>query len=574
MPVVFARPAAPDNSTATRHSVPWVLTMLLVVIGARACYVFTHHVNGDEPQHLHVVWAWTQGLLPYRDVFDNHSPLFHLIMAPLFAAIGERADILTLMRFAMIPLFLGMLAVTYWIGRILFSRAVGFWAAILTGLFPLFFLTTVEFRPDNLWAVLWLLALAIAISGTVSPARSWLVGLVLGAAISVSMKTVALLAGLAGAAVTVAYLEYRRGRVPVEHLSRHLWWGILGLLSIPAALVLLFAWRGALSAMYYGVVQHNLVPGLGRWNQGFREDLLLISPLPLLALLARRGGRSPGAPLEARRALMLLTAVLSSAIMYVLWPILTPQDLLPIAPLAMVFIAALLLKLRPIRPRPTGLKLGWPAMALLLPAILATAESISLLRREPPVENRTAEFEQMLQEVLALTNREDFVMDLKGGSIFRKRPFYFALETITRARISQGLIADTISRDLVATRTCVASDDNSWFPPQGRRFLQQTYIPVGHLRVVGEMLEPARGADAIAFDIAIPARYDIVQASGPVRGGLLDGKPYLGPSSLGAGRHVFRLPAATSAVPLAVVWARAVERGLSPFSAAAERARW
>src|ERR1700676_214435 len=49
--------------------------------------------NSDEPQHLHVVWAWANGMLPYKDVFDNHSPLFQAISAPLFALLGKRADI-------------------------------------------------------------------------------------------------------------------------------------------------------------------------------------------------------------------------------------------------------------------------------------------------------------------------------------------------------------------------------------------------------------------------------------------------------------------------------------------------
>ena len=30
--------------------------------------------DSDELQHLHVLWAWGSGLLPYRHVFDNHSP--------------------------------------------------------------------------------------------------------------------------------------------------------------------------------------------------------------------------------------------------------------------------------------------------------------------------------------------------------------------------------------------------------------------------------------------------------------------------------------------------------------------
>ena len=51
----------------------------------RVVYVFHHGFDSDESQHLHVAWAWTQGLLPYRDVFDNHAPLFHLLHAPLVA---------------------------------------------------------------------------------------------------------------------------------------------------------------------------------------------------------------------------------------------------------------------------------------------------------------------------------------------------------------------------------------------------------------------------------------------------------------------------------------------------------
>jgi hypothetical protein len=67
--------------------------------------LFAWHLpfDTDEAQHLHVVWAWTQGLLPYRDVFDNHAPLFQLLSAPLFAAIGENADVIRLMRLAVVP---------------------------------------------------------------------------------------------------------------------------------------------------------------------------------------------------------------------------------------------------------------------------------------------------------------------------------------------------------------------------------------------------------------------------------------------------------------------------------------
>src|SRR6185503_7401017 len=80
-----------------------VLGAAALLLALRIYCALTLAMNSDEPQHLHVVWAWTQGLLPYRDVFDNHSPLFQLLCAPLLAWLGERADIVALMRLAMIP---------------------------------------------------------------------------------------------------------------------------------------------------------------------------------------------------------------------------------------------------------------------------------------------------------------------------------------------------------------------------------------------------------------------------------------------------------------------------------------
>ena len=85
--------------------------------------------DSDEPQHLHVVWAWAYGLLPYRDVFDNHSPLFHWLCSPIFAWLGERPDIITPMRWVMVPLFLISLWCVYILGKTVFTGQDGvYWA--------------------------------------------------------------------------------------------------------------------------------------------------------------------------------------------------------------------------------------------------------------------------------------------------------------------------------------------------------------------------------------------------------------------------------------------------------------
>src|SRR5215469_1340411 len=101
-----------------------IFSILLVL---RWFYTSTRGWDSDEPQYLHVVWGWLNGLLPYRDLFDNHMPLFQLLSVPLFALLGERPEIVTAMRWAMVPLMaLGLVAI-YLIGSRVFSRRIGFW---------------------------------------------------------------------------------------------------------------------------------------------------------------------------------------------------------------------------------------------------------------------------------------------------------------------------------------------------------------------------------------------------------------------------------------------------------------
>ena len=66
----------------------------------------------------------------------------------------------------------------------------------------------------------------------------------------------------------------------------------------------------------------------------------------------------------------------------------------------------------------------------------------------------------LLADVLRLTDPSDTIMDLKGETVFRDRPFYYVLEIVTLARMQLGVIPDTIPEALVAHRTCVAAADD------------------------------------------------------------------------------------------------------------------
>src|SRR5439155_7125573 len=162
----------------------------------RLFYVFRHDFDSDEWQHLHVVWAWTRGLLQYRDVFDNHMPLFHMLSAPLLARIGETPAILYDMRLAMLPFVLVAVWGTYGIGSRILGRRAGLRAAALLALIPNFFLRSIEYRPDILQTMFWILALLVLLGGAIGRRRSLATGLLLGLAAGASLKSILLIAAL------------------------------------------------------------------------------------------------------------------------------------------------------------------------------------------------------------------------------------------------------------------------------------------------------------------------------------------------------------------------------------------
>ena len=184
-----------NDSESILHVERWTTSLLLFCAFLLRClYIFRFRYDSDEPQHLHTTWGWTQGLLQYRDFFDNHTPLFHMLFSPLVAALGERADILTYMRFAMVPLWFVALWAVWRIGSRIFSPRAGLWATVFLALLPWWFFCALEYRTDNLWAPLWLCALAVFVTEKLTLKRAFAGGFLLGICCCTSMKTSLLLA--------------------------------------------------------------------------------------------------------------------------------------------------------------------------------------------------------------------------------------------------------------------------------------------------------------------------------------------------------------------------------------------
>ncbi len=490
------------------------------LLALRALAFLRYRFDSDEPQHLHVAWGWTAGLIQYRDVFDNHTPLFHIATAPLLAALGERPNILLWMRGAMVPLFAVVLMCTWLLGRRLYSERVGIWAAVLLAFFPPYFLKSIEYRTDNLWTAVWLVILVVVAGRQFTTARALVTGLLLGIALAVSMKTIVLAVALFGATAVRRALHRDRAAVAGPLVAT-----VIGFAVVPTAIAVWFSSHGAWKNLVYCVFAFNGAVAETRSGVWIGRALFPVFII-VIVLVARRFREAAPARLFCALVIAFFVATLAA-----FWILISPRDLLPVMPLAAIFVAAAIDRL-PLR--------------IPVYAAIVIASGIALFYYADRFQNRTAEHITMMHQVLGLTRPGEPLMDIKGETIYRRRPFYYVFEAITRAQMRKGLIRDTVPEAIVESRCYVTQADGPMFPPRANTFVHEYFLDMGRLRAAGQFVR-----EDDTFTIVVPGPYVPVNARGPVAPA----------RELGAGTH--RFP--RNGEPVAMVWAPAIARGYSPF---------
>jgi hypothetical protein len=544
-----------------------VLFTVMMVI--RIVNILHYRFDSDEPQHLHVIWGWARGFVQYRDVFDNHMPLFHLMLAPIFGLLGDRPTILYEMRFILLPTYVAAAWCTYQIGSSLFSRRAGIWAVILVGFYTRYHFISLEFRTDNLWAPFWLLCLTILVAQPLTVRRALVAGVFLGLCFGVSMKSLVLLLSIALAALVTLLLVGRRTLAESwTHLLQCIAAFLASTAAIPTIIVMFFAARGVWRDFRYCVFDFNLLArGASENPPGSRIHLTLtiIVAVTIIVYAARRMIRATdGAALAFRRSFILLVCTFYLLGFKTLWPVRSHDDDPPFYPLAAVLCSGAVLtastNLFGLSRKGGGI-LRW----IPVPAFIAVAEIVVLITNQPIWKDRTRQETDLLRNVLTLLQPGDYILDAKGETIFRQRCVRAVYEMITESAIRRGVILDDAAQRCIETRTCVvATTLIQTFPRDTVRFVEGNYLTVtNNLRVAGKELKPSLTNPArCEFEVTIPASYDIISPAEDVSG-MLDGTPYHGARFLAAGSH--RFDSASLSRGLVLLWAQAVDRHFTPF---------
>jgi hypothetical protein len=544
------------------HEFTSAASLLIALILLRVITITHYRFGTDEPQHLHVIWGWARGFVQYRDLADNHMPLFHILCAPIYRLIGDCGTILYWMRIVLQPLYVVAFWCTYRIGSLLFSRRVGVWAAILVGLSIDYIFCSVEFRTDNLWAPLWLLCMSVLLNGALTMRRALIAGFLMGLCFGVSMKTLLLVMSIVvGGSATLILIGRERLGIGWGQILGPLAAFFASALIVPAMIVGALALYGIWPQFRYWVFDHNVVPGLR--NHPTWWVIIFAVGFPLVTLGAHRiVAATPEAVVAARRSFVLVTAGFFITALVSFWPFLSRQDYLPFYPLAFVICTGAALTISDRWARNRNIAKIWRVVPM--PALVGVCELLVALLVNPFWENKAKLESDLLRATLKLTEPGDFVFDRRGETVFRQRCFYPIIETFTKERIRRGWMADNVIQRCIDTHTCVAIlPDN--MPPATFRFIEQNYLPIGNrLRVAGVLLQSSTDGKHFEFQIVIPTSYKIIARDVGTVTGMLDGERYEGKERfLSRGIHAF--VQTSTGHDLVVFWAQAVDRHFRPI---------
>ena len=400
--------------------------------------------------------------------------------------------------------------------------------------------------------------------------RALVAGLLIGFCLAVSMKaTVSLLSLLISAPLAVAL----GGRQKPLEWWLQLFWCAAALLFlaalIPGSIMIFFALKGLWSDFRYHVFDYNFL-GAVLWKQELSYKNSPASAAIILAILllvviysARRIARRTDDPQLAIRRAFIFLICFSYPITERIW-LSASRTYGAIDPLVFILFIPAMLALS-----------DWLALhsrhlfRILrftpLPGFIALAELSILPMAWPRDRDHSSMEADLVRQVLRLTDRNDYVLDCKGETVFRRRCSHPVLEWITRKRIERGLMMDDAPWRCVERRTCVAATISMHrFSDNTRQFLERNYLPVTKtLRVAGEALSPSK-ADSHRFDfeVVIPATYEIISPDRNVSG-TLDGMAYFGKRFLAPGPHTFQ--SVSTSRKLVLLWAQAADRHFTPF---------
>ena len=173
----------------------WLLILLVIfnaVVGVAALrYFLLPYIDHDEVEESHVIWALSQGVIPYRDIHNIHMPLLWMLAWPVMVWLPRTFEAVLALRSACALALIG----SYLAGLLMLREILGTIDRVHALVLLLLILSVVPdfqlymLRPDPFMTLGSAWAILAAVRMRRAPARySFLCGIALGLAASFSIR--------------------------------------------------------------------------------------------------------------------------------------------------------------------------------------------------------------------------------------------------------------------------------------------------------------------------------------------------------------------------------------------------
>jgi hypothetical protein len=140
-----------------------VALIILAAVARSLSLTWLHPLNWDEIEFFRATDWVRQGLVPYRDFWEHHTPLQWLLFAPVTALVrAPGAAAVIALRWAQVPLWFATFALlSLWMRRAGVDLTARLIAILLALCSSMLMLAAVEYRVDALGCALYILAIVL-----------------------------------------------------------------------------------------------------------------------------------------------------------------------------------------------------------------------------------------------------------------------------------------------------------------------------------------------------------------------------------------------------------------------------
>jgi hypothetical protein len=531
----------------------WLLVAAALAAGLTTRWQYTHDsaLDDDEPQHMHFAWCITQGIVPYRDFWDNHTPALHHALARIIDKDAAPSVSFVAARRWMFLIGLMTIAATFGLAWTLLGHRTAVLAAAWLACCEAFLDKTVEIRPDGMLATaivmaLWMLALALRSARSRERlALCFAAGLFFGLGLTFSPKVLIPLAMTLLAWAVIAWLDRRA--TPLRRTVAGMGSMAAGFALPGAAWLLYEASQGALdSALRYTLFEtFSDLDRFSAWlalQTGWPFGLFAVALCGAARVFAGLRRRE-----AAQRRVQLITiAGLGIAIVYTF---VMPSPYLQSTAMFIPVLAILAghatsgLVDWALSGRGSFFRMQFAVMGLLACVLLAAVHPILRIQQRRP--QQRASLDQMLSRIdwiHSWTSENDVVFDGKCAATFRRH-------ALSRPSLVRGVLSayweETLEppiRDELRASGCtliIQDARSSQIPPEDRVFVESHFVQAKEvdesLYLPGQSYEAAElEGDGAQFEVIVPGVYRVRRGS-PESATLVDGLPFSRPAQLGLG---------------------------------------